>query len=53
MAPPTMTAAAAIALPVLLEAAPGKGFAGAMGAPEELGAVAAEEDGNGALVAEL
>ncbi len=51
MTPPAMTAAAAKALPVLLEAAPGKGFAGAMGAPEELG-LAAEEEGKGALVAE-
>ncbi len=51
MAPPSMTAAAVRALPVLLEAAPGKGLAGAMGAPEEL-PVAAGLDGKGALVAE-
>ncbi len=44
MTPPAMTAAAARALLVLLDAAPAKGLAGAMGAPLELGA-APELDG--------
>lgn len=53
--PPAMTTAAAKALPVLLDAAPGKGLAGAMGAPEaeELaGAPEPEVEGKGAPVPE-
>ena len=58
MMPPATAAAAARPLPVLLDAAPGKGFAGAIGGLEELGAPAELEttapvpDGKGAPVPE-
>ena len=51
MRPPAIAAAATRPLPVLLEAAPAKGLAGAIGAPEELGDATGFE-GKGALVAE-